>query len=141
MKRQDIAAGGVLVLDGKALMIRRSTEDTTPGYWEFPKGRVEFGESPKEAVKREFLEETGLKIEPISLHDAYSRTYKSKEGIDVHFVEIEYLVELAEGESIDNLKIDPQAHDAWRMVGKDDQKALEPMFESKRRSLLRAFET
>ena len=34
------------------------------GYWSLPGGLVETGESLDEAVRREVLEETGLKVKP-----------------------------------------------------------------------------
>ncbi|HDP96406.1 MAG TPA: NUDIX domain-containing protein [Euryarchaeota archaeon] len=34
--------------------------------WEMPGGRIVPGESPEEAVRREFLEETGLEFQPIA---------------------------------------------------------------------------
>ncbi|HLD21155.1 MAG TPA: NUDIX domain-containing protein [Patescibacteria group bacterium] len=49
--------------DGKILLIQR--RDTNPIWdkqWEFPGGKLEAGESPEEAVRREIGEETGLVI-------------------------------------------------------------------------------
>lgn len=39
-----------------------SVKSKTNGYWGFPKGRIEEGESEKETAIREVLEETGLSI-------------------------------------------------------------------------------
>lgn len=39
------------------------------GHWEFPGGSVEFGEKLIDAIKREFLEEYGMEIEPVELLD------------------------------------------------------------------------
>lgn len=36
------------------------------GHWDFPKGNIEFGESPEEAALREIKEETGLDVELIT---------------------------------------------------------------------------
>lgn len=60
-----VAAKGLLLRDGRALLVRRSSTDTSsPGMWEFPGGRVEFGERPEEALVREIMEETGLRAQP-----------------------------------------------------------------------------
>lgn len=65
-KRFYVAVKGLIFCDDKFLIIQRS--DKTRGefhYWEFPGGRMEFGEKPEEALKREVKEETGLEIKPI----------------------------------------------------------------------------
>jgi 8-oxo-dGTP pyrophosphatase MutT (NUDIX family) len=49
--------------DGKVLVIRRSPdEETRPGEWECPGGKVNPGESPKQTAHRETKEEVGLEI-------------------------------------------------------------------------------
>lgn len=45
------------------LVTRRSSHVSSPGYWEFPGGKVERGESPRQALRREIAEELGLEIE------------------------------------------------------------------------------
>ena len=44
--------------------------------WTTPGGRVEPGESPLDALKREVLEESGLEVEVGELVGVYSRPYK-----------------------------------------------------------------
>ena len=54
-----IAAGGVVFKENSVLMIFRN------GKWDFPKGKVEAGETLETAAVREVEEETGVKIERI----------------------------------------------------------------------------
>ena len=58
-----VACVGAVVHDaaGRLLLIRRGTEPDR-GRWSVPGGRVEPGESPAQAVEREVLEETGLRV-------------------------------------------------------------------------------
>ncbi|KAA0948877.1 (deoxy)nucleoside triphosphate pyrophosphohydrolase [Sporosarcina sp. ANT_H38] len=48
---------------GKILCALRGPEMTLPNYWEFPGGKIEEGETKKEALKREIQEELGCMIE------------------------------------------------------------------------------
>ncbi|MEU6552076.1 NUDIX hydrolase [Streptomyces sp. NPDC046915] len=56
----------VIVNDGKLLMIRRSEREGDL-LWALPGGGIEAGETPEEAAVREALEETGLKVEAITV--------------------------------------------------------------------------
>ena len=51
------AAGGVVVRDGKVLLVHRPRYDD----WTLPKGKLDAGESFEEAALREIEEETGLR--------------------------------------------------------------------------------
>lgn len=135
---QSITVEGVLLIDGKVLVIRRSkTEKSDPGVWEFPKGKVEFGESPEEALRREFIEETGLSLGPIRLSDAYDYTYK-RDNKHRHVIALEYSVDLAEGQSIAQIKLDPIEHDEWLLADLEVANKLTPMQDHRRASLRRA---
>lgn len=50
--------------ENRVLIDNRKEEilDVADGKWEIPGGKIEFGESPEEAVKRELLEETGYNV-------------------------------------------------------------------------------
>ncbi len=45
--------------------------------WTTPGGRVELGESPLDALKREVLEESGLEVVPEELVGVYSKPHKN----------------------------------------------------------------
>jgi 8-oxo-dGTP diphosphatase len=47
---------------GKILIAKRPAGKHLAGYWEFPGGAVEPGETAEDAVKRELREETGVEI-------------------------------------------------------------------------------
>ena len=60
------ATQGILERDGRVLLARRAIEPRK-GYWDLPGGFLEEAEHPVEGLKREFLEETGLVVEPVEL--------------------------------------------------------------------------
>jgi 8-oxo-dGTP diphosphatase len=71
--RIDIALA-IPVRDGRLLVARRPEGARLAGCWEFPGGKVERGEEPAAAARRELEEETGLRageLEPlvIVVHD------------------------------------------------------------------------
>lgn len=81
-----------LIRDSKnKLLFIRKSED---GIWGLPAGAIEPGESPKEAVVREVLEETGLKVVPTRIAGVFGgsnfrHTYSSGDRV-------EYLVTIFE---------------------------------------------
>lgn len=64
VRRISVATGVLEHPDKPGLFFlqKRREDDAWPGLWEFPGGVVEPGESPEEAVVREFAEETGLAV-------------------------------------------------------------------------------
>ena len=47
----------------KVLIGRRAPHERAPGLWEFPGGKMEQGETPEECLKRELMEELGIKAD------------------------------------------------------------------------------
>jgi A/G-specific adenine glycosylase len=56
-------ATGIVAREGRVFIQQRLADDIWGGLWEFPGGRLEEGESPEQAVVREYLEETGFAVE------------------------------------------------------------------------------
>lgn len=61
-----VVVGGVIVRNGKALLLQRREDDYLGGIFEIPSGEVEEGETLLQALEREVLEETGLAIAQVS---------------------------------------------------------------------------
>lgn len=55
------AVKAIVQNDNRFLVVKQKT--TSGEYWDLPGGRIEYGESPNQALKREVLEETSLNIE------------------------------------------------------------------------------
>ena len=71
-----LASKGICEYKGKILLLQiRSKSTHDAGLWEFPGGKVKKGEFFDSALKREFLEETGLEINVDSLYNVIQRDY------------------------------------------------------------------
>jgi len=58
----DVAVGVLIRPDGSFLIAQRPAGKPMAGYWEFPGGKLEPGETVFDALKREFMEELGLLV-------------------------------------------------------------------------------
>lgn len=58
----DVAAGVLVRADGAVLFAQRPTSKVYAGYWEFPGGKVEPGESHRAALDRELAEELDIEV-------------------------------------------------------------------------------
>ncbi len=62
-----VAVGVLLQGDGAFLLISRPPGKVYAGYWEFPGGKLEAGETVQQALARELHEEIGIAIEDCTL--------------------------------------------------------------------------
>ena len=79
--------GGVALIADHLLMVRRANPPEA-GKWSIPGGRVEPGETLREAVEREVREETGLRVECGAFMGWTERI-----GSEHHFVILDFYVE------------------------------------------------
>lgn len=61
-KAIDVVAA-ILINNDKVLIAQRADQDPLAGYWEFPGGKIEAGESPEQSLIREMQEEFCIDIE------------------------------------------------------------------------------
>ena len=99
-KRQLIVVKGIIARDGKVLFLKE-IDQTSDGKeidrgWNLPGGKLNFGESLEEAVKRECLEETGLMVQPIKLLDVATELVETDSNIN-HAVNLWYLCKVTDG--------------------------------------------
>ncbi len=101
--------GAVIIKDNKVLLLERPKDDFMPGIFELPSGKVEKNESLKEALLREVLEETNLKVKSIKEYlgsfDYLSNSKKKKRQFNF-LVEVEdFNIKLSEHDSYKFLSI------------------------------------
>jgi 8-oxo-dGTP diphosphatase len=58
----DVAVGVLIDAAGNFLLTSRPVGKVYAGYWEFPGGKLEAGESIEQALRRELIEELGITI-------------------------------------------------------------------------------
>jgi 8-oxo-dGTP diphosphatase len=62
----DVTVGMLRRANGAVLMSSRPSGKPYSGYWEFPGGKVEPGESPEQSLQRELQEELGVRAIELS---------------------------------------------------------------------------
>ncbi|AKK19892.1 8-oxo-dGTP diphosphatase MutT [Candidatus Liberibacter africanus] len=62
-----VTACAVFESNGKVLLSHRPENRSHGGFWEFPGGKIEAGETPEEAIVRELFEELAIVVNPCSL--------------------------------------------------------------------------
>jgi 8-oxo-dGTP diphosphatase len=110
-ERPVVGVGGVVIENGRALLIRRGSEPLR-GEWSIPGGTLELGESLQQGVARELLEETGLEVRVVELIEVFDRIFDrevaaaaggeepQKKRPRYHFVIVDYLCERMSGEAM-----------------------------------------
>ena len=61
-KTVDVAVGVLIKPNGDFLLTSRPPGKVYEGYWEFPGGKLEAGETVEQALRRELIEEIGITI-------------------------------------------------------------------------------
>lgn len=86
-----IGAGGVLLNNRQEVLLIKRNQAPAQGLWSIPGGRLEPGESLVDACRREFKEETNLRIE---VNHIVAVVERKLEGF--HYVIIDFSVQLAD---------------------------------------------
>ncbi len=114
MSRQhtSVRSYGVLIDAHRIALVRSSNPRHTPALWWLPGGGIKFAEDPRDALFREFKEETGLEIRDPVLLDVTSDVRTRDNGDQSHSVRVIFVVQLAGGELRDEIH-GTTDHAAW----------------------------
>jgi 8-oxo-dGTP diphosphatase len=78
-------AAGIVPQDGRYLLQRRPAGTHMAGFWEFPGGKLEEGETPAAALAREMREELGVEIDGVRPLWVIRHAYDDRE-VELHFL-------------------------------------------------------
>jgi 8-oxo-dGTP diphosphatase len=97
-----VGVGAVIVRENRVLLIRRG-QPPLLGEWSLPGGVLECGETLREAVVREALEETGLVVESEEMLGVYERIIRDdrpddQKKIRYHYVLLDFLCRAVGGD-------------------------------------------
>jgi 8-oxo-dGTP diphosphatase len=122
--RPIVGVGGVIVQDGRVLLVRRLAEPLK-GEWSIPGGMLELGEKLREGTVREVLEETGLVVEAGEVLDVFDAIYPDASGrTRYHYVLVDFLCRVVGGE----LRASSDASDVrWAAAAELASFGLRPM--------------
>ncbi|WP_407433121.1 NUDIX hydrolase [Methanobrevibacter sp.] len=116
-----LTARGICEFEGKILLLKvRSKSSHDAEKWEIPGGKVKKGEFFDQALKREFLEETGLEINIDSLYNVIQNEYtacKTNEKIK----SVQLIMKVSSDS--DEVKISAE-HDDYRWFTPEELKEL-----------------
>ncbi|HNQ75278.1 MAG TPA: Nudix family hydrolase [Pseudothauera hydrothermalis] len=84
----EVAAGVMVRPDGSFLLGQRAPGTFFPGYWEFPGGKVEPGETPAGALIRELREELGIRVHALTPWLVREHHYEHAH-VRLHFFEVQ----------------------------------------------------
>ena len=102
MAKQPIRIGvGAVIEDdaGRILLVKHVPErgGFWQGKWICPGGRLEFGETIEEGIKREVKEETQLEIDLVAPLHPFERVVSANDKVSLHVIYIDYLARVTGG--------------------------------------------
>ena len=78
MKHLNIAVGIIRNAQQEIFITRRAADSHMAGFWEFPGGKIEPGETPEQALNRELQEETGIETERAELLEVLEHRFSDR---------------------------------------------------------------
>lgn len=105
-----------LVIENKKILLIKKNGGPYDGKLDLPGGTIEFCERPEDTLKRELLEEVGIKVETFELFDADSVSFdwqfKKDLLLKVHHIGLFYRVNSYMNSVKENVMIDEHNNDS-----------------------------
>jgi 8-oxo-dGTP diphosphatase len=83
----EVAVAVVRNAQGHVLLAERTPRQISAGFWELPGGKIDAGETPLAAARRELLEEVGVHAEALSASSTYEHRFPTRR-LRLHFFEV-----------------------------------------------------
>ncbi len=97
-QRPILGVGAIVFRDAEVLLVKRG-QPPSAGFWSIPGGAVKLGETVAAALRREVLEEVGLKVRVGPLVAILDRVFRDQEGrVQYHYVLLDYLCHPVSGQ-------------------------------------------
>ena len=79
---------GLIIRGGEILICQRTRHQSKPLKWEFPGGKIETGEQPRDALRRELEEELGIQAHVGDEVERITHTYQDGGTVELRFYEV-----------------------------------------------------
>lgn len=97
--RPFVGVGAVIIDDHRVLLVRRANPPLQ-GEWSIPGGLVETGETTRDAIVREVLEETALHVEVAALVEVVERILRDHQSrVQYHYLLLDYRCRVLAGQA------------------------------------------
>ena len=127
-----VAVGVLFLPDGRFLLTSRPPGKVYEGYWEFPGGKLEAGETVAQALAREMREELGIEIEDCSLWKTEQVDYPHA-WVQLNFCRVtrwQGELQMREGQSFSwqrlPVQVEPVLPGTWPVLRWLEQESAEP---------------
>jgi ADP-ribose pyrophosphatase YjhB (NUDIX family) len=114
----EVVARAVIIRAGRLLLV----QELATGYWFFPGGHVEDGESPRDAVVRELREEIDVGATVVEALGEVRNDF-AQDGVEYHEVDHVYVVEI---DATDPVSQEPHLAFGWHRLVDLDRVDIRP---------------
>lgn len=77
--KQLVVTAAVIEREGTILIAQRKPDSHLALKWEFPGGKLEWGEHPRDGLQREIREELGIEVKALDVVEVVSHTYDDRQ--------------------------------------------------------------
>jgi 8-oxo-dGTP diphosphatase len=119
-KKQLLVTAAIIEKDNKFLITKRPISKHNGGRWEFPGGKVEFGEDLRTCLEREIKEELGIEIKADEIFEYSSFVYEEKRHVVLVAFHCKYLSGKIQKHDIDDYAwVSPKEMDDYDITEAD----------------------